>query len=103
MMRSRRMAVCAAVVFALFLGQSAPGMTNVADKIVDALANATVSAIQNASCAQLAAEMESHKSGGGRKSSEATLESDRAARQRFVNKVAGPLINKLIDCNMLPH
>jgi hypothetical protein len=25
-----------------------------------------------------------------------------AARARFVNRVAGPLLNKMIDCDMLP-
>ena len=71
------------------------------DKIIDGVANEMVSSIQSDSCAQFAATMKGRKSGGGSKAG-GMMKKDPAARARFVNKVAGPLLNKMIDCDLLP-
>jgi hypothetical protein len=70
-------------------------------RIVDAVANEMVSSIQNDSCAEFAAMLKSRKSGSS--SAGSTMKKDPAARARFVNKVAGPLLNKMIDCDLLPN
>ena len=74
------------------------------DRIVDSVASAMVSSIQSDSCAEFAATLKKRKGSSGSSSSKAggMMKSDPAARARFVNKVAGPLLNKMIDCDLLP-
>ena len=74
------------------------------DRIVDTVANTMVSSIQSDSCADFAAMLKKRKGGGSSSSSKAggMMKNDPAARARFVNKVAGPLLNKMIDCDLLP-
>ena len=73
------------------------------DKIVDSVANSMVSSIQSDSCADFAAMLKKRKSGGSSSSKAGgMMKNDPAARQRFVNKVSGPLVNKMIDCDLLP-
>lgn len=69
-------------------------------KIVDDVANQMVAEIQQDSCPQFESFLKSHKSGGG--SAGGMMKKDPAMRERFVNKVAGPLLNKMIDCDLLP-
>jgi phosphosulfolactate phosphohydrolase-like enzyme len=77
-----------------------------ADKIVVGAANAMVSKINGEDCTQFAATMSKMKSGGSSKASPspmaAKLKGNPQARSEFVNIVAGPLLNKMIDCNMVP-
>jgi len=73
------------------------------DKIIDSVANTMVSTIQSDSCAEFAATLKGRKSGGSSTSKAGgMMKNDPAARARFVNKVAGPLVNKMIDCDLLP-
>jgi hypothetical protein len=72
------------------------------DKIVDAVANELVTTIQSDSCADFAAMLKQRKSGSRSSTAGGMMKKDPAARARFVNKVAGPLLNKMIDCNLLP-
>ncbi len=71
-------------------------------KIVDDVANQMVTEIQSDSCPEFESFMKSRKSGGSASSASGMMKKDPAMRQRFVNKVAGPLLNKMIDCNLLP-
>jgi hypothetical protein len=71
------------------------------NRIVDAAASEMVSTIQSDSCAQFAATLKRRKSGTS--SAGGMMKRDPAARARFVNKVAGPLLNKMIDCDLLPN
>lgn len=70
------------------------------NKIVDDVANQMVSEIQQDSCPQFESFLKSRKSGGS--SGSGMMKKDPAMRQRFINKVAGPLVNKMIDCDLLP-
>jgi hypothetical protein len=71
--------------------------------MIDAAANSMVQQIQTSSCASFASMLQSRKSGGGqRRSGGNMIKQNPAARARFVNRVAGPLVNKMIDCDMLP-
>jgi hypothetical protein len=78
--------------------QMGGGMKN---RIIDDIAGEMVTSINGSNCAQFEAMLKKKKSGGGSKGG-GMLKSDPAARARFVDKVAGPLVNKMIDCNLLP-
>jgi hypothetical protein len=105
MKRSISIALLSAM-FALCLGSQVYGQPRqrMMNTMIDSAANAMVSEIQNDSCAEFASMLQSRKSGGSSKPSRTggMMKSDPAARSRFVNKVAGPLVNKMIDCDMLP-
>ena len=105
----RRTALVAAAVaiitFATALPSSADIRQDMADKAATTAANQLVAKIQGESCSDFATTMAQMKN----KSSTATpspmsakLKSNTEARTTFVNIVAAPLLNKLIDCNMLP-
>ena len=73
------------------------------NNMIDSAAKTLVSQIQTDSCPEFASMLKSHKGGGGSSSNTSgMLKRDPAARQRFVNQVAGPLLNKMIDCDLLP-
>ena len=93
----------AAIFVSLSLASSGSAQT-MRDRIVDSVANTMAHSIQTDSCADFAAMLKKHKSGSGSGASKASgmMKSDPAARARFVNKVAGPLLNKMIDCDLLP-
>ncbi len=83
-------------------GPSSAGMRDrMKAKAVDGVATDMVNTIQTSSCPQFAMMMQSHKSGGDSSQSD-KMKNDPATRQQFVDKVAGPLLNKMIDCDMLP-
>jgi hypothetical protein len=82
----------------------APGsaqMGPMKSRMVDSVANEMVAAIQGDSCAEFAAMLRRRKTGSS--SAGSMMKRDPAARARFVNKVAGPLLNKMIDCDLLPN
>lgn len=71
------------------------------NRIVDDVANQMVAEIQQDSCPQFESFLKSRKSGGSGGAG-GMMKKDPAMRQRFINKVAGPLVNKMIDCDLLP-
>lgn len=75
-----------------------------ADKVATSAANSFVSKINGESCSQFAATMSQMKSKSGSSSSgmASKLKGNAEARSAFVNIVGGPLLNKMIDCDMLP-
>ena len=103
-----RSLVTAAAGLALMIAMTAPGSAQMRmgmkDRVVDSVANTMVSSIQSDSCADFAATLKKRKGSSGSSSSRAggMMKKDPAARARFVNKVAGPLLNKMIDCDLLP-
>lgn len=72
------------------------------NKIVDNVAEQMVAEIQSDSCPQFESMLKSRKNGSNSGQAGGMMKKDPAMRQRFVNKVAGPLINKMIDCDLLP-
>ena len=69
--------------------------------VVDAAANRVVQKYQAATCEQL------WQNRGKAPSPEeqrvlAFLKQDAAARQEFFNRIAGPVMNKMFDCGMIP-
>ena len=69
--------------------------------ILDAVAGKVVQKYQSSSCEQLwqnrgkAASPEEQRVLG-------FLKQDAAARQEFFNKIAGPVMNKMFECGMIP-
>ncbi len=102
-----RCVITAAMGVSLSFIAGAPGSAQMRmgmkDRIVDSVANTMVSSIQSDSCADFAAMLRKRKSGNSNSSKAGgMMKNDPAARARFVNKVAGPLLNKMIDCDLLP-
>lgn len=69
--------------------------------VVDAVANKVVQKYQSSTCEQL------WQNRGKAPSAEEQrvlgfLKQDAAARQEFFNKIAGPVMNKMFDCGMIP-
>lgn len=103
----RSAASLASVIFTIALlstPASAQLREQIKNRMVDDAANQIVTTIQNDSCPEFASMLKERKSGGGSGSSRGSnmMKQDPAMRARFVNKVAGPLVNKMIDCDMLP-
>lgn len=73
--------------------------------IADALADKIVTKYQTSSCAQLAAQ-KAEKSAAAKSPMEMRvvelMRKDAAMREHFLNRIAGPVVNKLFECGMVP-
>jgi len=94
---------CAALGFAALPGQ-AQMRQQMADQMATKAGNSFVSKIQGESCSDFAATMAKMKKPAGATPSPMSvkLKENPQARTDFVNIVGGPLLNKMIDCNMTP-
>jgi hypothetical protein len=106
-LRRAAIATAASIAFgAIALPGHAQTRQQMADKIATTAANSFVSKINGESCSQFASTMGQmkQKSSSGSSSSgmSAKLKANPEARTDFVNIVAAPLLNKMIDCNMMP-
>jgi hypothetical protein len=105
----RRAGIIAVASFAFSI-MAIPGAAQMrqemADKVAVNAGHQFVTKIQGESCSQFAQTMQQMKGGssGGSSSSgmASKLKANTQARSDFVNIVAGPLLNKMIDCNMMP-
>jgi hypothetical protein len=86
-------AVCSAVVAGVVYAQQFP--------ILDAVANKVVQKYQSSSCEQLW-EKKSQPKGPEEQRVVGMLRSDPAMRTEFLNRVAGPIANKMFECGMIP-
>jgi hypothetical protein len=102
MMLARTLCIGMALSLALAGGAQAQRNGPLANQMIDAAANKMVQQIQSSDCASFASMLQSHKNGNGGSKKSSRLKQNPAARARFVNTVAGPLLNKMIDCDMLP-
>jgi len=85
-------AVCAVGAAGIAAGQ---GM------IMDMVANKVIGKYQNASCEQLWQQKAEPKSQEEQRAVE-FLRNDPQARTVFINKIAGPVVNKMFECGMVP-
>jgi len=69
--------------------------------VMEAIANKVVRKYQQASCEQLANKKNEPKKPEEQKFIEA-LRNDPQMRTAFINKVAGPVVNKMFDCGLIP-
>jgi len=69
--------------------------------IVDAVAGKVVQKYQSSTCEQL---WQSRGKPAGPEEQRVLnfLKNDQAARQEFFNKIAGPVMNKMFECGMIP-
>jgi type II secretory pathway component GspD/PulD (secretin) len=105
----RRVAVAAVAFFALasiVIPGRAQMRQQMADKVATNAAHQFVTKINGESCSQFGSTMSQMKQGSSSGSSSSgmssKLKANSQARTDFVNIVAGPLLNKMIDCNMMP-
>ena len=79
----------------------AAGIAGGQGMIMDMVANKVISKYQSASCEQLWQQKGEPKSQEEQKVVQ-FLKNDPQARTAFINKVAGPIINKMFECGMIP-
>ena len=69
--------------------------------VLDSVANKVVQKYQGMSCEQLWAQKSQPKSAEEQRVI-GILKSDPAMRTEFLNRVAGPITNKMFECGMIP-
>ena len=88
----------------LFVGVSAlcvAGFAGGQGMILDMVANKVIAKYQNASCEQLWQQKGQPKSQEQQRAVQ-FLRNDPQARTAFFDKVAGPIVNKMFECGMIP-
>lgn len=103
----RRAGICLIASFAVALptlpGQAQTLRQQMAAKIAVDAGHTLVNKINGESCSEFASTMAQMKNSKSQSSSMSSkLKANSQARSEFVNIVAGPLLNKMIDCNMMP-
>jgi Mitochondrial import receptor subunit Tom6, fungal len=68
--------------------------------IMDMIANKVIQKYQSSSCEQLWENRGKH--GPEEQRAVAMLRDDPQMRQAFINQVAGPVVNKMFECGMVP-
>lgn len=90
----------------LSVAQAQPGDRK--ERVVGVAADAVVNRISSSSCDDFAAGLEEAKArkakGGSEQRERLTnaMQRNPELRAEFINKVAGPLANKLFDCGLIP-
>jgi hypothetical protein len=69
--------------------------------IMEAVANKVIQKYQTSSCEQLWAQKQAPKSAEEQRVI-SLLQSDPQMRTAFLNKIAGPVSNKMFECGMIP-
>jgi hypothetical protein len=69
--------------------------------LMDKVTAKVIGDYQSMSCAQLAAKKQQPLSPQAQQAV-AFLRNNPAARSEFINRVAGPIANKMFDCGMIP-
>jgi hypothetical protein len=77
------------------------GMAFGQERIMDDVVNKVIAKYQNSSCEQLWASKGQPQSEQQQRAVQ-FLHNDAAARTEFMNRVAGPIANKLFECGMIP-
>ena len=70
-------------------------------RILDMVANKVINKYQSATCEQLWQQKGQPKSPEEQKAVQ-FLRNDPQARTAFINQVAGPIVNKMFECGMIP-
>jgi len=88
----------------LLIGVATLGIAAIAGgqgMIMDMVANKVIGKYQSASCEQLWQQKGQPKSEEEQRAVN-FLRNDPQARQAFFDKVAGPIVNKMFECGMIP-
>jgi hypothetical protein len=88
-------------VIGLAVGATVAGTVGAQYMIMDMVANRVIQKYQNASCEQL---WENRGKAPSEEEQRAIqfLRSDPNMRQQFFNQIAGPVMNKMFECGMIP-
>ena len=92
-LRPKWLAAAGVLAFAGYAAADYPLMNMVADKVIQKY--------QSASCEQLWAQKQQPKSDQEQRLM-GLLKNDPQLRTAFMDKVAGPIANKMFDCGMIP-
>ncbi len=76
------------------------GVASAQSPLMDMIAQRVVQKYQSSTCEQLWENKGKH--GPEEQKFIAFLRSDPATRQAFINQIAGPVVNKMFECGMLP-
>ena len=76
------------------------GVATAQSGLVDIIAQRVVQKYQTSTCEQLWENKGKH--GPEEQKFIAFLRSDPATRQAFINQIAGPVVNKMFECGMIP-
>lgn len=79
------------------------------DVLLDTAANLVINKYQNSSCEEVAA-MQPQSEQQAKEGAEAAvrakaiemLQNDPEMREKFINRVAGPIANRMFECNLIP-
>lgn len=83
------------------LGVAAAGIAVGQGPIMNMVADKVIGKYQNSSCEQLWQQKMAPKSAEEERAVN-FLKSDPQARTAFINKIAGPVVNKMFECGMVP-
>ena len=77
------------------------GVVSAQGMILDMVADKVISKYQGSTCEQLWQQKQQPKSAEEQKAIQ-FLKNDPQARTAFINKIAGPMANKMFECGMIP-
>lgn len=77
------------------------GVAGGQERILDMVANKVIQKYQGATCEQLWQQKSQPKSPEEQRAVQ-FLKNDPQARTEFINKIAGPVVNKMFECGMVP-
>ncbi len=93
---------CVVVIVAMMFGVVFAGVAAAQQyPLVDMIANNVIQKYQNSNCEQLWEQKGKPKTAQEQEAI-TMLRGDPMIRQYFINKVAGPIMNKMFECGMIP-
>ncbi len=93
---------CAVVVVSMLFGLMLAGVAAAQQyPLVDMIANNVIEKYQMANCEQLWEQKGKPKTPNEQEAIN-MLRGDPMIRQYFINKIAGPVMNKMFECGMIP-
>ncbi len=99
------LALFACVTGATLMQAQAPSAPQPQYPIADKLADKIIAKYQTSSCAQLAAQKQAPSNAQHEEMETKVvdlLKQNPPMRQHFLNRIAGPIVNKMFECGMIP-
>src|SRR5580704_11819930 len=99
------LALFALLASALFMQAQAPSQTQSQYPIADKLADKIIAKYQTSSCDQLIAQKQGPPNAQHEEMETKVmdlLKQNPPMRQHFLNRIAGPIVNKMFECGMIP-
>ena len=89
------------LLFVAAVASMVAGVSHAQGPIMDMVANKVIQKYQSSTCEQLWAQKQQPKSAEEQKVI-GLLKNDAQLRTAFLNKIAGPISNKMFECGMIP-